>query len=42
MKNLELAPQVYPKIGVYFTVDTLEYLHKGGRIAPPSVLWARL
>ena len=33
MKDLlELAPQVYPKIGVYFTVDTLEYLHKGGRI----------
>ncbi|HOE34407.1 MAG: DegV family protein [Chloroflexi bacterium] len=33
MKDLlELVPVVYPKIGVYFTVDTLEYLHKGGRI----------
>ena len=29
---LELVPVIYPKIGVYFTVDTLEYLHKGGRI----------
>lgn len=29
---LELAKATYPKIGVYFTVNTLEYLHKGGRI----------
>jgi DegV family protein with EDD domain len=27
-----LAHEVYPKIGVYFTVDTLKYLNKGGRI----------
>lgn len=27
-----VADEVYPKIGVYFTVDTLTYLHKGGRI----------
>ena len=27
-----LAHATYPKIGVYFTVDTLTYLHKGGRI----------
>ncbi len=27
-----LAEATYPKIGVYFTVDTLTYLHKGGRI----------
>lgn len=27
-----LADAVYPKIGVYFTVDTLKYLNKGGRI----------
>ena len=34
--NLEecvaLAKETYPKIGVYFTVDTLKYLNKGGRI----------
>jgi len=29
---LALAEEVYPKIGVYFTVDTLKYLHMGGRI----------
>ena len=29
---LELVPVIFPKIGVYFTVNTLEYLHKGGRI----------
>ena len=29
---LTLAKAVYPKIGVFFTVDTLEYLNKGGRI----------
>jgi len=29
---LALAKAVYPKIGVFFTVDTLEYLNKGGRI----------
>lgn len=28
----DLAQAVYPKIGVYFTVDTLKYLNKGGRI----------
>lgn len=28
----ELVKDLYPRIGVYFTVDTLEYLHKGGRI----------
>lgn len=27
-----LAESLYPKIGVYFTVDTLKYLNKGGRI----------
>ena len=27
-----LADSVYPKIGVYFTVDTLKFLHMGGRI----------
>jgi len=27
-----LAEDLYPKIGVYFTVDTLKYLNKGGRI----------
>jgi DegV family protein with EDD domain len=27
-----LAESVYSKIGVYFTVDTLKYLNKGGRI----------
>ena len=27
-----VAEAVYPKIGVYFTVDTLKYLNKGGRI----------
>ncbi|QRN82153.1 DegV family protein [Chloroflexota bacterium] len=27
-----LAQDVYPRIGVYFTVDNLKYLHKGGRI----------
>ncbi len=27
-----IAEEVYPKIGVYFTVDTLKYLNKGGRI----------
>jgi DegV family protein with EDD domain len=27
-----LAEDVYPRIGVYFTVDTLKYLNKGGRI----------
>ncbi len=27
-----LAEALYPKIGVYFTVDTLKYLNKGGRI----------
>ena len=29
---LEVAKDAYPRIGVYFTVDTLEYLHRGGRI----------
>ncbi len=28
----ELAQDAYGRIGVYFTVDTLEYLHRGGRI----------
>lgn len=27
-----LAEEIYPKIGVYFTVDTLKFLNKGGRI----------
>lgn len=27
-----LVDEIYPKIGVYFTVDTLKYLNKGGRI----------
>jgi DegV family protein with EDD domain len=29
---LQLANETYTKIGVYFTVDTLKYLHQGGRI----------
>lgn len=28
----QVAEDAYPRIGVFFTVDTLEYLHKGGRI----------
>jgi len=28
----ELAQDAFGRIGVYFTVDTLEYLHRGGRI----------
>jgi DegV family protein with EDD domain len=28
----EIACDAYTKIGVYFTVDTLKYLHQGGRI----------
>lgn len=28
----ELAQDAYPRIGVYFTVNSLEYLHRGGRI----------
>ena len=28
----QLALDAYPRIGVYFTVSTLEYLHRGGRI----------
>ena len=28
----QLAYDLYPRIGVYFTVDSLEYLHRGGRI----------
>lgn len=28
----QLAQDAYGRIGVYFTVDTLEYLHRGGRI----------
>ena len=28
----ELAEKAYDLIGVYFTVDTLEFLHRGGRI----------
>ncbi|MFH1446467.1 MAG: DegV family protein [Chloroflexota bacterium] len=27
-----IAEAAFPKIGVYFTVDSLKYLHKGGRI----------
>lgn len=33
-----LAEETYPKIGVYFTVDTLKYLNKGGRINTASRL----
>ncbi len=33
-----LAKETYPKIGVYFTVDTLKYLNKGGRINTASRL----
>lgn len=29
---LKVVDEVYPKIGVYFTVNSLEYLHRGGRI----------
>lgn len=28
----QLAYDLYPRIGVYFTVNSLEYLHRGGRI----------
>lgn len=28
----DLADDVYPRIGVYFSVNSLEYLHRGGRI----------
>lgn len=28
----QLANDIYPRIGVYFTVNDLEYLHRGGRI----------
>jgi len=28
----QIAEEAYPKIGVYFTVDTLKYLAAGGRI----------
>ena len=35
---VDLAKQTYPKIGVYFTVDTLKYLNKGGRINTASRL----
>lgn len=28
----QIAKDVYPRIGVYFTVNSLEYLHRGGRI----------
>ena len=28
----QLAQDAFPRIGVYFTVNTLEYLHRGGRI----------
>jgi DegV family protein with EDD domain len=28
----QVAEDALPRIGVFFTVDTLEYLHKGGRI----------
>lgn len=28
----DLAQDAYGRIGVYFTVDTLDYLHRGGRI----------
>ncbi|MEL7636412.1 MAG: DegV family protein [Anaerolineaceae bacterium] len=28
----QIALDAYPRIGVYFTVNTLEYLHRGGRI----------
>ncbi len=28
----QIANDVYPRIGVYFTVNSLEYLHRGGRI----------
>ena len=34
----ELAQDAYGRIGVYFTVDTLEYLHRGGRINSASRL----
>ena len=33
-----LAEAAFPKIGVYFTVDTLKYLNKGGRINTASRL----
>ena len=33
-----LAKETYPKIGVYFSVDTLKYLAKGGRINTASRL----
>ena len=33
----EIATKAYDHIGVYFLVDTLKYLHAGGRIAAPNV-----
>ena len=34
----QLAQDAVGRIGVFFTVDTLEYLHRGGRIAPSPAL----
>ena len=35
-----IATKAYDNIGVFFTVDTLEYLHKGGRIGGAKRLLA--
>jgi len=37
---VEIATKAYDNIGVFFTVDTLEYLHKGGRIGGAKRLLA--
>ncbi len=37
---VEIAKKAYDHIGVFFTVDTLEYLHKGGRIGSAKRLLA--
>ncbi|MGD8632562.1 MAG: DegV family protein [Anaerolineales bacterium] len=36
---VEIAEQARDKTGVYFVVDTLEYLHRGGRIGGASKLF---
>ena len=39
MESKAVAEAVYPKIGVYFTVDTLKFLYKGGRIGSAKHLF---
>ena len=37
---VDIAKKAYDQIGVFFTVNTLEYLHKGGRIGSAKRLLA--